>query len=309
MGGLVARYALRDMELRNVNHNTRLYASIDSPHQGANVPLGFQAAVKYLNGLSIFGYSLSSSAPELRRAVNALNSPAAQQMLTYQLTGSGPSIAFTTNQSFTNFYSEYKNMGMPRLWGIRNVAVANGSECAQTQGFNPYTMMLSGSGVQNVNYLINLLVGAVQFAGSLNPFQFWEGFLTTNSELRADIAIRSVPDRQTQPLFYFRISYKKEILWGLIQSGQDLANFTFSSPNTLLPLDSNPGGTFDISRFASLPSNISILNLNPAITRFGFIPTTSALDVGSGTAHYPNRIFACLLHSSPAQRPLPSAFQ
>ncbi|MCZ8072459.1 MAG: esterase/lipase family protein [bacterium] len=63
MGGLVARYALRDMELRNANHNTRLYASIDSPHQGANVPLGFQAAVKFLDGISFFGQSFSNSAP------------------------------------------------------------------------------------------------------------------------------------------------------------------------------------------------------------------------------------------------------
>jgi pimeloyl-ACP methyl ester carboxylesterase len=283
MGGLVARYALRDMELRNYNHNTRLYASIDSPHQGANVPLGFQAAVKFMDGLSFFGQSLSSSAPELKRAVNALNSPAAQQMLTYQLSGSGSSIAFTNNQAFVNFYNEYKTMGLPRQWGIRNVAVANGSECAQNQGFSPYSMMLSGNGTQSINYLVNLLFGAVQFAGSLNPFQFFEGFFTTKSELRADIAIRSLPDRQVQPLFFFRISYKKEILFGLIQSEQDLVNFTFNSPGTLLPLDSNPGGTFDISRFASLPTNISLLNLNPAITRFGFIPTTSSLDVGSGT--------------------------
>ena len=38
MSGLVARWALREMERDGENHNTRLYISFDSPHQGANVP-------------------------------------------------------------------------------------------------------------------------------------------------------------------------------------------------------------------------------------------------------------------------------
>ena len=41
MGGLVARYALADMEKnRNEDPETRLYISFDSPHQGAYVPIG-----------------------------------------------------------------------------------------------------------------------------------------------------------------------------------------------------------------------------------------------------------------------------
>ncbi|MCE2504493.1 MAG: T9SS type A sorting domain-containing protein [Chlorobi bacterium] len=41
MGGLVARYALADMEQnRNEDPETRLYVSFDSPHQGAYVPIG-----------------------------------------------------------------------------------------------------------------------------------------------------------------------------------------------------------------------------------------------------------------------------
>ena len=40
MGGLVARYALRDMENNGLNHDTSLYISHDAPHQGANIPLG-----------------------------------------------------------------------------------------------------------------------------------------------------------------------------------------------------------------------------------------------------------------------------
>ncbi len=42
MGGLIARYALRDMELNNELHNTTLFISHDVPHLGANVSPGLQ---------------------------------------------------------------------------------------------------------------------------------------------------------------------------------------------------------------------------------------------------------------------------
>ena len=48
MGGLVARYALRKMELENRKHDTWKFISVDSPHKGANVPIGMQAMLRHL---------------------------------------------------------------------------------------------------------------------------------------------------------------------------------------------------------------------------------------------------------------------
>lgn len=49
MGGVIGRYALTKMEQRpsgrclpSLLHNTRLFVSVDAPHQGANVPMAFQ---------------------------------------------------------------------------------------------------------------------------------------------------------------------------------------------------------------------------------------------------------------------------
>ncbi len=42
MGGAITRYELTRMETENVAHDTRLYVSMDTPHKGANVPLGIQ---------------------------------------------------------------------------------------------------------------------------------------------------------------------------------------------------------------------------------------------------------------------------
>ena len=55
MGGLISRYALAYMEKKLAetgnntkwNHDTRLWVSFDSPHQGANIPIGVQKGIQY----------------------------------------------------------------------------------------------------------------------------------------------------------------------------------------------------------------------------------------------------------------------
>ncbi|MCM1199422.1 MAG: putative lipase, partial [Clostridium sp.] len=53
MGGLIARYALRKMELEAKSHEATAYISLDSPHLGAHVPLG---ALYGIHELLIFYY-------------------------------------------------------------------------------------------------------------------------------------------------------------------------------------------------------------------------------------------------------------
>jgi len=108
MGGLVGRYALRHMELNGEIHDTKLYISHDSPHQGANVPLSVQAFVRHLYGeeisipifFSLIDFDIvgiPSLVPDLYTGYDLLQSPAAQQMLIYQLNGTGTSISVATN--------------------------------------------------------------------------------------------------------------------------------------------------------------------------------------------------------------------
>ena len=81
MGGLVARYGLNYMESIGLDHETRLYISFDTPHMGANVPIGFQHMFNYL------AYGLNTwvgdfSVESLRPLVDGmLKSPAGRQML------------------------------------------------------------------------------------------------------------------------------------------------------------------------------------------------------------------------------------
>lgn len=58
MGGQISRYALAHMEKKNIPHNTRLWVSVDSPHLGANIPIGMQAM---MNLLDAFGDSTAAA--------------------------------------------------------------------------------------------------------------------------------------------------------------------------------------------------------------------------------------------------------
>jgi hypothetical protein len=71
MGGVVARHTLCLMEQQHIDHCTRLFVSIDSPHRGANISLG-------LNGLVSL---LSTPSAEAAIFHDVLNSMAAKQLL------------------------------------------------------------------------------------------------------------------------------------------------------------------------------------------------------------------------------------
>ncbi len=115
MGGLITRYALTFMEHNNINHNTRLWVSFDSPHNGANIPIGLQYAI------SIFSNYISD-ALFLRNEV--LNNPSAKQMLVhhYLSNSESPSGAPIYNSNWQNTLT---NIGFPQQ--PRRISISNGS--------------------------------------------------------------------------------------------------------------------------------------------------------------------------------------
>lgn len=125
MGGLVTRYALSYLETNSIPHPVSTLLTFDSPHRGANIPLGIQYWVDFFAGQS-------AEAAFLR---DALNSPAARQMLLVHFTSPASSVA-APDPLFNAFQSELAQLGgypvQPRL-----VGVANGSGAMQGVGFSP----------------------------------------------------------------------------------------------------------------------------------------------------------------------------
>lgn len=162
MGGQISRYALAYMEKNKIDHNTRLWISVDSPHLGANIPLGLQAA-------------LNQAKDEIEKAGEFvrdwLGSSAAKQQLIAQMGGSSSVNysnldgktklqGFKTDRGHSYFKKYYNNTFKNGLKGskgypqkTRNIALVNGSLSGNESYYNPFTNKWD-------SYLGNSVLGA-----------------------------------------------------------------------------------------------------------------------------------------------------
>ena len=121
MGGLIARYGVRKMEIVECCHNTRLFATFSSPHKGANIPPGLQQFLYHLG----HGQNPLGKGDDAKKTYDmVLNSPVARQMLVYHRDG-------TAAIERANFQSMLDSIGLPQE--CRIVALTNGSETALGQ--------------------------------------------------------------------------------------------------------------------------------------------------------------------------------
>jgi hypothetical protein len=112
MGGLISRYALAYMEkthretgLEKWNHNTRLWVSFDSPHQGANIPIGVQKGIQYFaDELEVEGAKAFID--------KELSKPAPKQMLVNHYTNN-TSLPIGAPNFRNRFQNALDNLGMP----------------------------------------------------------------------------------------------------------------------------------------------------------------------------------------------------
>lgn len=254
MGGLIARYALRYMEMNSLNHDTRLYISFDSPHQGANVPIGFQHMFNYM------AYGPLGSVSVQPVVDGLIKSPAARQMLIDHMDGhlqNGSAFEFQTASAslvptgapnYRNaFQTELNTMGFPAT--VRNISISNGASNG-TMNYSP-------------------------------DFEVMNHTFNVSSTQRAIINLRFTPAaNQTNEVSRFR-GQQWFIIW--ITGYESLANS--KSPTYTAGLDSAPGGRFDLSGFENSLGTDPLLtefftNLN--VDYFTFIPTWSSMAI-SGT--------------------------
>lgn len=81
MGGVVTRYALAYMETNQLPHYTKLYFSVDSPHQGLNVPASLLYLMSALSG--ILAYLPASVAGPLQAAYDKLTTFAGRELMLF----------------------------------------------------------------------------------------------------------------------------------------------------------------------------------------------------------------------------------
>lgn len=251
MGGLIARYGLSYMEQNSLVHETRLYISFDSPHLGANIPIGFQYLINY--------FAKDQGNAEAQLIVdNVLNSAAAKEMLIDHYSGhlmSGsdfeqdPTLLLPVGApNFRDaFQTELDNLGFPQ--NVRNVSMINGSGQGMTTGL---------PGAQIVDTNIDL-----------------------GSGLDVDIALHFTPEAGAVNNVTDFTGYFNGI--PLTSFSADAESFNYTGG-----LDSSPGGTSSMSGSLEGVDNPIIIALFDALEQddYSFIPTISALAIDSESDWY-----------------------
>ncbi|MDR2967993.1 MAG: putative lipase [Tannerellaceae bacterium] len=270
MGGLVARYALRKMEIENKEHDTWKYISMDSPHKGANIPLGVQACLRHLinTKISIFFINVWGFAnlDAIKKARTLLDSKAAKQMLIYYVGSNGA----INNTEHNSFQTEYDNMGFPVR--CENIALTDGSGSG-TQVFVPGTNLVDFVDSYKLGWFKDLLatLASPLFLLTNYPNLFFITVMPGKSQIEAAIKINSTPNRTNALLYHGKISIKKS-LW-FIKATKILTENTLSSNSSIYPVDGAPGGIYDIRTMLSSSFPPGMLKVN----QFTFIPTVSAM--------------------------------
>ncbi len=276
MGGLVARYALADMTKRGKATHTRLLITHDSPHKGANIPLGIQHFLRMFDDVVFFGQHVRKFFAQYDDVISLLDQPASQQMLIYRAVDKTNSVQNTFINSIYQPMVTFQSYGPQPEYQF--IATSQGSECGQ-QLFAPYKSLISANGS----------------AGVIIPILF--GF---HSRLIARFEVNALPSQgSTNRIAYFNLTWKNKLAF-FITVQKVSYEYSAYAPGYQLPIDGAPGGIPPsiedvdgnlndkifipfVGSFYGLAGlfggyvNIRYSVNNPQI--FAFVPTASALDI------------------------------
>ena len=166
MGGLIARYALRSMEIDGESHQTKLFISHDVPYLGANVSPGlmhtywdlFDLTDNWLSSV-FFGYIEKTKYvfPELKKWGSYTS---VKQMLPLYMNSSWQ----YDSTEYDSLQNQLNAMGFPRGdagFPIENVAIVNGGKSNLSGTLSNYSSgdkILEADGTINSGVIIELLM-------------------------------------------------------------------------------------------------------------------------------------------------------
>ncbi|MFS4483929.1 T9SS C-terminal target domain-containing protein [Hyunsoonleella sp. 2307UL5-6] len=310
MGGVIARYALADMEDDpNLDHDTKLYISHDAPHQGANIPIGIQYFARHLadqfvkTPLGDFSFEVGNDSEASIEEINSLfNEPGTQQLLAEYIT---PSFGLD-NSAFEAFQTDLQSIGYPTQ--TRNIAISNGSHCANTQDYDYNASLFRMNGKARTGVLADLLGSFLGIADDIALAIIFDepglvlGVLPGSSQFDLDFNAKALPIANTNANVYKgKVSYTKKLFW-FLNITVNITDRSYDNPVNL-SYDKYAGGRYELfdqvnnidffndddgtfTQFQADLLNVLVGSANMDFNveqTFGFIPVPSALDVGGGT--------------------------
>lgn len=317
MGGVIARYALADMEQRSLVqpsmvHDTKLYISHDAPHQGANIPLGIQYFARHIadqfvgTPLGDFQFEVSDGGAASIQEISALlNATGTKQLLDNYIT---PSFSLE-NSVHNDWQTDLLSKGYPTQ--TRNIAISNGSHCANTQDYDYNASLFKMNGNARTGILSDILGSLLGISDDIalavvfNEPKLLLGVLPGTSKFNLDFNAKALPlANQSANIYSGNVSFTKKLLW-IANITVNLTNRSYDNPVNL-SYDKYAGGRYelfgqiadinlfddngDLTQFqADLLNLLGSANINfDSESTFGFIPTPSALDIGSGLVNLNN---------------------
>ena len=295
MGGVVGKWAIREMERDNEAHDIDKFITFDSPLRGANVPMGIQFMIKDLEtrqaqvkmrllfgsiSVTVKTLKIGEFVPGVMRIKRILTAPAAQQMLFYNaFTPSG-----NPREWHDAFYARLAALGDLQ---VDYSVVSNGSSINQPQLLNAGELYakITGAGGASALGIPNLVRVALDLRPFAIPASGSGGVYSGTILIRFPVS-SNVPLPTTLTI--------------------DVGSQLNSNVSNLKPLDSAPGG-FSNFDFPDLAPTLSFDNVN-ITADFGtktkglwcFVPTFSALDIAEPTNV--NQNFTCSATNTRANR-------
>lgn len=291
MGGLIARYGLKEMENQGKIHDASLLFFQDTPHLGAHIPLGILQGMtgllkfyyeKELFGALDFGDIKSKLAP-------ILYSDAAKQMLINFVNDNGD----LDNSVHNAWQRELTQMGYPQGdngYKMRIVSISNG-QTPVLPNTNP-TSYIYVDGNVHTSIIGDLLLYLFTFNFSINAvLDDWQAVclsLLPGSNTLA-VHFETNPPYGSNPICDMYVRYIKKFLW-LVKIRRTIFSYTKYYPTGMIKFDNMPGSFYTVPGLPSEENeddHFNIFygghNLKTSFTnKMMFIPTVSSLDIGEG---------------------------
>ena len=305
MGGLISRYALCDMESKNAPHEVSTYISFDSPHLGANIPLGalyfIPQAINLLYNTNIPHIIDGATCGLLDDTKQALYDIMHAQSVRQMLMNYVDTYGKLNNSTYDEWQAELRTKGFPRGdagIGISNIAIANGGEIINNKVDNTHYLLIDGyaqtktltetifpilSHFSNYEFATTMMALNLPFIADL--FAIWG-----SSRIDWHAEVNPLSKNNTSGILSkILLTYKKKYLWILPMS------YTLFDEQAIITSDiTNYADDYYASSYnihssildstVETPDNI-LIDAQHRIgltNKIGFIPTASALCYKSG---------------------------
>ena len=296
MGGLISRLALCTMESENRHHGVGTFVSHDTPHLGANVPVGLLYMLQHLacmlNGASEPITLTDTDLQDMGFLGKILDTLYSSQSIKQMLINYVGYEGGLSNTVFNDFQSELKLLGFPKgdYGTLQNVSIVNGGSYSYRDFLSDEQFYLKLKGSMKFSWWMKVLVSKVLEISDVKDIvniigvEGLANIIKGAGKRRIDIEAVALP-MITHGTLVSRVAltYTKKRLW----KDDDLFYVFYGEGRGVgLPYDTFPGSIYSLDNLSFDLPNWSFDNFGVEASlqmgladAFTFIPTASALAI------------------------------